>query len=129
MKLIHLFILCLILISDILCLDFIGKDNEIELYPKNSSWYVYLNLYEYSSNEKVYLTLKYKSSGKLDSSIKIQYINDINSNINRYNWELKNSYGSYTSVGGNGYYFEIGYKDYKYTIVQYSGFQICNDCY
>ena len=132
MKLINAFILNLILISNIISLDYLGDDDILKIYPRMSYGFIYLKLRSFNSEKNVYLSLKYNPSGNIDSSIKIQYINDVNENVNAKSWENIDSYETFESPEDNGYYFEIENSEqinYIYVIVLYSGYKVCEKCY
>ena len=121
------FILNLILFNIIICKDYIGKDDEIEINPKHQSGYVYIKMYEFSSGDNIYITFKYYLMGKVGDSISVAYTND--DNVIPRNWGYRNNIGSFDEFVDKGFYFDIDYKDYRYAIIQYSGFEVCDNCY
>ena len=84
-------------------------------------------MYEFSSGDNIYITFKYYPLGKVGDSISVGYTND--DNVIPQNWKSKNNIGSFDSFVDKGYYFDIDYKDYKYAIIEFSGFEVCGNCY
>ena len=64
--------LFLLLITNIFCIDTIGRNEKKAIFPSNSTGYIYIDLSQFSLDEEIYLTLK-STVGDLDRDIYTQY--------------------------------------------------------
>ena len=110
------------LISKIFCYEHLGKNDEIEIYPQSKEGYIYLNLYEFSYDDNIYLTEKIPKDGEIRSVLGIAYTNyeKIDTKLNFTNIS---AFGSFSNIFSQGNYFSFDYADYKYMIIKYSGYK------
>ena len=110
--------LFLLLIPNIFCINTIGKNEKITLYPLNSTGLIYIKLSEFSSDETIYLSLN-TQFGEINSYIYIQYTE---SEKITDNFRLINPIGSLTTQNTKAYYYSLVSSNNAYLVVKFSGF-------
>ena len=110
------------LISKIFCYEHLGKNDEIEIYPQSKDGYIYLNLYEFSYDDNIYLKLKIPKDGEISSILEIAYTNYEKIDT-KLNFIKISDFAGFSYTNSKGYYFSLDYADYKYMIIKYLGYK------
>ena len=110
------------LISKIFCYEHLGKNDEIEIYPQSKDGYIYLNLYEFSYDDKIYLKLKIPKDGEISSILEIAYTNYEKIDEKLIFMQTR-KIADFSYTNSKGYYFYLHHIDYKFMIIKYLGYK------
>ena len=122
MKLKCLFFLCLI--SNIFCVNILGKNDKVTIESSSSSGYVYVKLNEFNSNDDFYVLVE-ATKGSVSSYIYMAYSSiDPTDTPSGVNFDSYNNFGSITTTDSEGYYyrFENRKDEHYYLIIKYYGY-------
>ena len=127
MKLINfLNILLNILLLNVSCINIIGKNEEIKITNKSKSGVVYIELSNFTNYDDIYIYLKAKP-GEINDYIHYFFSN--NQNISVEDYREYQPYGKIVLINTLELYYQISFKNYKYLILRYSGFNFTSDGY
>ena len=122
MKLKGVFFICLI--SNIFCINIVGKNDQVKITSSSSSGYVYVKLKDFDSDDDFYVLVE-ATKGSISTNIYIAYSNsatdDSPSGLNFQSWS---NFGSVTTTDSQGYYYQLENKrdKYDYLVINYYGF-------
>ncbi len=122
MKLKCLFFLCLI--SNIFCVNILGKNDKVTIESSSSSGYVYVKLNEFNSNDDFYVLVE-ATKGSISSYIYMAYSSiDPTDSPSGVHFDSYNNFGSITTTDSQGYYyrFENRKDEHYYLIIEYYGY-------
>ena len=113
-----IFILLLLLLLDISCINIVGKDEEITIKDGLQSGIVVVKLDNFTNAEKVYLRLEI-DRGEVSDSIMVKFSNTLD--VSPYNFtDYILNYATVETPASKTYYYKINYKKYNYMIFKYS---------
>ena len=122
MKLKCLFFLCLI--SNIFCVNILGKNDKVKIESYSSSGYVYVKLNEFNSNDDFYVLVE-ATKGSVSSNIYKAYSSiEPTDSPSGVHFDSYNNFGSITTTDSQGYYyrFENRKDEHYYLIIEYYGY-------
>ena len=122
MKLKCLFFLCLI--SNIFCVNILGKNDEVTIKSSSSSGYVYIKLNDFNSDDDFYVLVE-ATKGSISSYIYMAYSSiDPTDSPSGVHFDSYNNFGSITTTDSEGYYyrFENRKDEHYYLIIEYYGY-------
>ena len=116
MKLIYLLLTSLIL--NIFCIYHLKKNTKLKLYPTGSTFFVFINSYEFLKNETIYFLLS-ESNYKISNKIQFAKIESEDSDISKIAY-------TNTSLIWFDFYKKYAYYFYpphnKYLLIKFSGY-------
>ena len=115
MKFIFIILLILLLLN-ISCKYVIGKDEEITIEDRLDTGIVYVNLYNFSDTEPVYVTLEVDKGG-IDEYIEAKFSDT--QTVDPGNFTNYYYTGYSKTVTSTTYYYQINYKKYNFMIFKY----------
>ena len=110
--------LFLLLITNIFCIDTIGRNEKKTIFPSNSTGYIYIDLSQFPLYEEIYLTLK-STVGDLDRDIYTQYTQS-----EEITDDFRSIYpfGSVITPNTKTFYYNLYSTNDKYLVIKYCGF-------
>ena len=113
-----IFILLLLLLLDISCINILGKDEEITINDGLQSGMVVVKLDNFTNAEKVYLSLEI-DKGDIEATIIVKFSDTLDLSPYNFTYNILR-YSTTETPFSKTYYYKINYEKYNYMIFKYS---------